>query len=145
MTATVSANLQYRKRGVVYQAKSTIKSFIVEKFTDSIIKGKPIGFLNQAASEWHRDFIPMQDISERFKFSQIVYFRRTELGDGYIMLEHEPSGISAAGEGFQDAKTELAMTVEMLWQNYALEDDDMLTEDAQQLKRWLLRNVRCRG
>lgn len=74
-----------------------------------------------------------------------MLFKVLELDKEYTMIDmkifYQPVEIYGIGENISAALLDLAENIKLLWENYALEDDEALTEDAKQLKYWLLENV----
>lgn len=91
------------------------------------------------------DYISIQTISNEFSFRKLMLFKVLELDKEYTMIDmkifYQPVEIYGIGENISAALLDLAENIKLLWENYALEDDEALTEDAKQLKYWLLENV----
>lgn len=91
------------------------------------------------------DYISIQTISDEFSFRKPMAFEVSKLDEEHIMIDMEildwSVEISGIGENISAALFDLAENIELLWENYALEDDEFLTEDAKQLKYWLIENL----
>lgn len=90
-------------------------------------------------------YIWVRVISDEFSFRKFVPLQVSDLGEGYIEVGMEIAGqsveISGIGKDIQAAQKDFAENIAFLWQEYAAEDDARLTDDAKQLKCWMLQNV----
>lgn len=78
--------------------------------------------------------------SEKFMFRHEIACS-VKIEEDYYVIEYEPLGISVCGKTRDEAIEEFKEEISMLWHAYALENDDRLTRDAQELKQKIIEHM----
>lgn len=62
---------------------------------------------------------------------------------GLFLAVDEELGIYVSGKRMESLKEEFSVDIDFLWKEYALEEDENLTEDAVGFKKELLKRITC--
>lgn len=76
--------------------------------------------------------------NKTYKFKEPLQLKQTILENGDFCLSNDELVIFAVGNSWEECLSGIYEDLEFLWEIYALEIDDKLTEGAQRLKRKLL-------
>jgi hypothetical protein len=77
---------------------------------------------------------------QAFSLRRAITLKESQEG-GYWIYSYKPLGITAYGQTKRDSLSAFAMELSSAWHRIAQQPDEMLTQDAQVLKRKLIRWV----